>query len=59
MQPGAILDSARNMERFDYQVGRNYGFDHQPPASGGIHIGLLTGQVAIHYEEQFDQRRTG
>ena len=56
MKPGEILDSARNLERFDYVARRNYGLEHQPPTGGGIHIGLLTGQVAIQYKEQFDSQ---
>ena len=40
MQPGDILDSARNLERFDYLARRNFRLDQQPPAGGGIHIGL-------------------
>jgi hypothetical protein len=51
MEPGDILDSARNLERFDYVARRNYGLDNQPPANGGIHIGVLTGQVAIQYSD--------
>jgi hypothetical protein len=51
MAPGEILDSARNLERFDYLARRNFRLDQQPPAGGGIHIGLLTGQVAIQYTD--------
>jgi hypothetical protein len=51
MEPGDILDSARNLERFDYVARRNFRLDNQPPTGGGIHIGLLTGQVAIQYKE--------
>ena len=54
MEPGDILDSARNLERFDYVARRNYRLDNQPPANGGIHIGVLTGQVAIQYKERSD-----
>jgi hypothetical protein len=54
MEPGEILDSARNLERIDYVARRNFRLDQQPPAGGGIHIGVLTGQVAIQYKEQFD-----
>ena len=54
MEPGEILDRARNLERFDYVARRNYRLDQQPPTGGGIHIGVLTGQVAIQYKEQFD-----
>jgi hypothetical protein len=51
-KPGDILDSARNLERIDYVARRNYRLDQQPPAGGGIHIGVLTGQFAIQYKEE-------
>lgn len=51
MKPGDILDSARNLERFDYVARRNFRLDQQPPTGGGIHIGVLTGQVAIQYTD--------
>jgi hypothetical protein len=54
MQPRAILESARNIEQFDRMVRRNFRLDQQPPAGGGIHIGVLTGQVAIQYKERPD-----
>ena len=34
MEPAAILDSARNLERFDYVARRNYGVENQPPPGG-------------------------
>ena len=52
MRPGAILDSARNIEQFDRVARRNFRLDQEPPAGGGIHIGVLTGQVAIQYKEE-------
>ena len=30
MEPGEILDSARNIERFDRVARRNFGLDNQP-----------------------------
>ena len=51
MEPAEILNSARNLERFDFVARRNYGLENQPPSTGGIHIGLLTGQVAIQYSD--------
>ena len=51
LEPGDILDSARNLERIDYVARRNFRLDKEPPAGGGIHIGLLTGQVAIQYSD--------
>ena len=54
MEPGEILNSGCNLERIDYVARRNYQFDQRPPAGGGTHIGLLTGQVAIQYKERFD-----
>lgn len=56
MDPGEILDSARNLERFDYVARRNYRLDQESPANGGIHIGVLTGQVAIQYNPKSDSQ---
>jgi hypothetical protein len=49
MEPGEILNSARNLERFDYVARRNFRLDKQPPSNGRINIALLTDQVAIQY----------
>jgi hypothetical protein len=56
IEPGDILDSARNLERIDYVARRNFRLDQQPPAGGGIHIGVLTGQVAIQYMDCQDSQ---
>src|SRR5580765_1081893 len=56
MEPGEILNSARNLERLDYVARRNYGLNDQPPTNGGINIALLTGQVAIQYIGQQDSQ---
>ncbi len=46
MEPAEILDSARNLERFDYVARRNYGLEHQPRR--------LPGQFRISDESQRD-----
>ena len=47
MQPGEILDSARNLERFDFVARRNYGLENQPSAGGMINLSILTNQAAV------------
>jgi len=47
MEPAEILDSARNLERFDYVARRNYGLDNQPPPGGVINLAILTNQAAV------------
>ena len=47
MEPAEILDSARNLERFDYVARRNYGMENQPPPGGLINLAILTNQAAI------------
>ena len=47
MQPGAILDSARNIEQFDRVARRNFGLDDLPPAGAPINLTILTNQAAI------------
>jgi hypothetical protein len=47
MQPGAILDSARNIEQFDRVARRNFGLDDRPPSGGILNLAVLTNQAAI------------
>ena len=47
MEPAEILDSARNLERFDYVARRNYELEHQPPAGGLLNFQLLANKSAI------------
>jgi hypothetical protein len=47
MKPGAILDSARNIEQFDRFSRRNLGLEHQPPASCPVNVSILTNRSAI------------
>ncbi|MBA3832912.1 MAG: hypothetical protein H0X34_13665 [Chthoniobacterales bacterium] len=47
MEPGELLDSARNLERFDYVARRNYGVENQPPPGGVITLSVLCNQAAI------------
>jgi len=46
MEPAEILDSARNLERFDYVARRNYELEHQPPA-GVLNFQMLSNKTAI------------
>ena len=47
MEPCEILDSARNLERFDYVARRNFGLDEQPPGGGTINLAILANQAAV------------
>jgi hypothetical protein len=48
MQPGAILDSARNIEQYDRVARRNYGLDNQPPDGGGpIQLAIMCDRAAV------------
>ena len=43
MEPAEILDSARNLERFDYVARRNYGLGEQSAIPGPINFNVLIG----------------
>jgi len=47
MQPAEILDSARNLERFDFVARRNYRLENQPGDSGPLSISLLGNHNAV------------
>jgi hypothetical protein len=47
MEPGEILDSARNMERFDLVARRNYGLDNRSGSSGPLTLSLLANHSAV------------
>jgi hypothetical protein len=47
MEPADILDSARNVEPFDYVGRRNYGLENQPPSAGVLNLAILTNQAAV------------
>ena len=47
MEPGEILDSARNLERFDYVARRNFGLEHQTPGSCPVNVSILTSRSAV------------
>lgn len=47
MEPAEILDSARNLERFDFVARRNYGLENQPSAGGVLSLNILTNQAAV------------
>ena len=51
MEPGEILDSARNLERFDYVARRNYGLDNQPNSSGPLTLNLLGNHCAVQINQ--------
>ncbi|MGH8092682.1 MAG: hypothetical protein ACREIF_04340 [Chthoniobacterales bacterium] len=46
MEPGEILDKARNLERLDFVARRNYGLENQPPG-GAVNVNILTNRAAI------------
>ena len=46
MEPAEILDSARNLERFDYVARRNYELEHQPTV-GVLNFQMLSNKTAI------------
>ena len=47
MEPAEILDSARNLERFDYVARRNYRLENLPADSGPLSISLLGNHNAV------------
>ena len=47
MEPAEILDSARNLERFDYVARRNYGLENQPAGGGVVNLDILCNQSLI------------
>jgi len=47
MQPGAILDSARDIEQLDRVARRNYGLDNQPQIGGLINVAIMTNRAAV------------
>jgi hypothetical protein len=47
MEPAEILDSARNLERFDFVARRNYGLENQPPPGGVLNLAILTNRAAF------------
>lgn len=46
MDPGAVLDKARNVEQFDRVARRDYGLENQPPPDGVLNLSILTNQGA-------------
>ncbi len=47
MRASDILDSARNLERFDLVARRNYGLDHQPAGPSILNLSVLAGHTAV------------
>jgi len=47
MEPAEILDSARNLERFDCVARRNFRLEHQPAGSCPVNLNILTNRGAI------------
>jgi len=47
MEPAEILDSARNLERFDYVARRNYRLENLPADTGPLSISLLGTHNAV------------
>ncbi|HXA09797.1 MAG TPA: hypothetical protein VNW28_07425 [Chthoniobacterales bacterium] len=49
MQPAEILDSARNLERFDYVARRNCGLENQPVPGGLFSINVLANHSLVQF----------
>ena len=47
MEPAEILESARNLERFDYVARRNYRLENMPADTGPLSISLLGTHNAV------------
>jgi hypothetical protein len=47
MEPGEILSSARNLERWDYVARRNHGLDNQPASHGPVTLNILADNAAV------------
>ena len=47
MQPGAILDSARNIEQFDRVSRRNFRLEDAPPPTGRLTVELLSAKIRL------------
>jgi hypothetical protein len=54
MEPAEILDSARNLERFDYVARRNFGLDNQLPGGCGINLDILCNQALVQVVKKTD-----
>ena len=47
MEPADILDSARNVERFDRFSRRNYGLKTNSPPNGPLNLSVLENHAAV------------
>ncbi len=47
MEPAEILNSARNLERYDYVARRNYGIADTQPGNGALSLNILTNQAVV------------
>jgi len=47
MEPGEILDSARNLERFDFVARRNFRLENQTGDNGPLTLAVLANHSAI------------
>ena len=54
MEPAEILDSARNLERFDYVARRNYRLENQPGESGPLNLNILGHHTAVQIINKSD-----
>lgn len=54
MEPGEILDSARNLERFDYVARRNFRLENQTGDSGPLTLAVLGTHNAIQIIKKTD-----
>lgn len=47
MQPGAILESVHEVEKFDRMARRNFGLSDGTTSNGSLSIHILAGQAAV------------
>jgi hypothetical protein len=52
MEPAEILDSARNLERFDYVARRNYRLETNPGDNGPLNLSVLGNHTAVQIIKQ-------
>jgi hypothetical protein len=52
MEPGAVLESIDEVEKFDRMARRTYGLDNAPPGTGAITLSILSNQAAVQIVER-------
>jgi hypothetical protein len=54
MEPAEILDSARNLERFDFMARRNFRLENQTGDNGPLNLSVLGNHTAIQIIKKTD-----